>query len=86
MNSSDCAFSLAIGVVMVSGSHVEGNLDVGHKLLPKVGGESGISIRDHTSGETVNRGDSFYEEVSSFDCCDVLRKWDKVGETSEAIQ
>ena len=29
------AFCLAIGLVMVSGGHVEINLDVGHKLLPK---------------------------------------------------
>ena len=41
------AFCLAIGLVMVSGGHVEINFDVGYKLLPKAGGESGVSIRDN---------------------------------------
>ena len=80
------AFCLAIGLVMLSGGYVEINLDVGHKLLPKAGGESRISIRDNRSGETVEREDSFNEDVGSFDCCDVLRDWNEVGETSEAIQ
>ena len=80
-----CVFSLAIGLVMVSGSHVEINLDVGHKLLQKAGGEPGVSIRDDGSRETMDREDSFHENVGSFDCCDVLRDWDEVGETSEAI-
>ena len=86
VNSSDSAFSLAIGHVMVSCSHVEINLDVGHKLLPKVGGEPWIFIRDKRSGETVNREDSFNEDVRIFDCSDVLRAWDEIDETSEAIQ
>ena len=80
------AFCLTIGLVMVSGGHVEINLDVGHKLLPKAGGESGISIRDDRSGETMDREDPFNEDVSSFDCCDILRYWDEVGEPREAIQ
>ena len=80
------AFSLAIGLVMVSGGHVEIDLDVGHKLLPKAGGEPGISIRDDRSGETMDREDSFNEDVGSFDSCDVLRDWDEVGEPSEGIQ
>ena len=84
-DSPDSAFCLAIGLVMVSGSHVEINLDVGHKLLPKTGGKPGVSIRDDRSGETVDREDSFNENVGSFHCCDVLRNWDEVGETSEAI-
>ena len=71
---------------MVSGSHVEVNLDVGHKLHPEAGGEFGVSIRDDRSGETVDGEDLFNEEVSSFDCCDVLRDWNEVGEPSEAIQ
>ena len=79
-------FSLAIGLVMVSGGHVEINFDVGHRLLPKAGGESGVSIRDNRSGETVDREDSFDEDVGSFDFCDILRDWDEVGEPSEAIQ
>ena len=82
----DSAFSLALGLVMVSGGHVEINLDVCHKLLQKAGGESRVSIRDDRSGETVDRQDSFNEDVSSFDCCDVLRDWDEVGESSEAIK
>ena len=82
----DSAFSLAIGLVMVSCSHVEINLDIGHKLLPKTGGESGISISDDRSGKTVDREDPFNEDVGSFDCCDILRYWDEVGEPSEAIQ
>ena len=82
----DSEFSLAIGLVMVSGSHVEINIDVGNKLLPKMGGQPGGSIRDDRSGETVDREDSFNEEVGSFDYCDVLRNWDEVGETSEVIQ
>ena len=72
-DSPDSAFCLAISLVMVSGGHVEINLDVGHKLLPKAGGESRISIRDDRSGKTVDREDSFNDDVSSFDCCDVLR-------------
>ena len=85
-DSSDSAFSLAIGLVVVSGSHVEITLDFGHKLLPKAGGEPGVSIRDDRGGKTVDREDSSNEDVSSFNCCDVLRDWDEVGETSEAIQ
>ena len=69
----DSAFCLAIGLVMVSGGHVEINFDVGHKLLPEAGGESGISMRDDRSGKTVDREDPFNEDVSSFDCCDILR-------------
>ena len=72
------AFSFAIGLVMVSGGHVETNLDVGHKLLPKAGSVSGISIRNNRSGETVDREDSFNEDVGSFDCGDVLGDWDEV--------
>ena len=71
---------------MVSRSHVEINLNVGHKLLPKAGGEPRISITADRSVETVDREDSFNENVGSFDCCDVLGNWDEVGETSEAIQ
>ena len=82
----DSAFCLAIGLVMVSGGHVGINLDVGHKLLPKARGESRISIRDDRSGKTVDREDSLHEDISSFDCGDVLRYLDEVGEPSEAIQ
>ena len=71
-NSSDSAFSLTIGLVMVSGSYVEINLDIGHKLLPNAEGPPGVSIRDDRGGETVDRKDSFNEDVSRFDCCDVL--------------
>ena len=67
------AFSLAIGLVMVSCCHVEINLDIGHKLLPKSGCESVISISDDRGGETVDREDSINEDVGSFDCSDVLR-------------
>ena len=80
------AFSLAIGLVMVSSGHVEINLNIGHKLLPKAGGESRISIRDDRSGKTVDREDSLNEDIGSFNCCDVLGDWDEVGEPSEAIQ
>ena len=82
----DSAFCLAIGLVMVSSGHVEINLDVGNKRLPKVGDESRISIRDDRSGEIMDREYSFNQDVSSFDCCDVLTDWDEVGEPSEAIQ
>ena len=82
----DSAFHLAIGLAMACCSHVESNLDVGHKLLPKAGGESGMCIRDDRSGETMDREDLFNEDVSSFNCCDILRDWDEVGEPSEAIQ
>ena len=34
-DGSDSALCLAIGLVMVSSSHVEINLDVGHKVHPK---------------------------------------------------
>ena len=84
--SPDSAFSLAIGLVIVSCTHIEINLDVGDKLLPKAGGESGIPSRDDRSGETMDREDSFNECVSSFDCCDILRDCDEVGEPSEAMQ
>ena len=53
-DGSDSAFSLAIGLVMVSSSHVEINLDLGHKLHPEAGGKLRISIRDDRSGETVD--------------------------------
>ena len=85
-DGSYSVFSLAIGLVVVGGGHVEINLNVGHELLPKAGGESRISIREDRRGETMDREDSFKEDVSSFDCGDVLRDWDEVGEPSEAIQ
>ena len=53
-DSSDSALCLAIGLVMVSGSHVEINLDVGHKLHPEAGCEPGVSIRNDRGGETVD--------------------------------
>ena len=34
-DSSDSAFCLTIALVMVSGSHIEINLDVGHNLHPE---------------------------------------------------
>ena len=40
----DSATSFAIGLVMVSRGHVEINLDISHKLLPKAGGETRVSI------------------------------------------
>ena len=86
VNGPYSAFSLAIGLVMVSGGHVKVNLDVGYKLLPKAGGKSRVSIRDDRSVKTVDRDDSFNEDIGSFDCCDVLRDWDEVGKPSEAIQ
>ena len=85
-DSPDSALCLAIGLVMVSGSHVKMNLNVGHKLHPKAGGQSGVSIRDDRDGETVDREDLVNRDVSSFDCGDVLRAWDQVWETIEAIQ
>jgi hypothetical protein len=83
---SDSAFSLAIGLVVICCCHVEINLDVGHKLHPEAGGELGVSIRNDRSRETVDREDSFDEEVSSLDCCDILRDWNEVGKPREAIQ
>ena len=80
------SFSLAIGVVMIGRGHIEINFDVGHELHPEAGGELGVSIRDDRCRETVDGEDSFDKEVSSFDCCNVLRYWDEVGEPSEAIQ
>ena len=71
-NGSYSAFSLAIGLVMVSAGHVEVNLDVGYKLLPKAGGKSKVSIRRDRSGETVDIEDSFNEDIGSFDCCDEI--------------
>ena len=85
-NSPDSASCLAIGLVMLRGSHVEINLVVGHILLPEAGCESGISIRGNINGETVDREDSVNEDVCSFDNYDVLSNGDEVGETSEAIQ
>jgi len=41
---SDSAFSLAIGLVMISSSHVEINFDISHQLHPEAGGELGVSI------------------------------------------
>ena len=75
VESPDSAFCLAIGLVMVRGSHVEVNLDVGHILLAEAEGEPGVSIRDDRGREPVDREDSFIEDVGSFDCCDVLRNW-----------
>ena len=53
-DGSDSALCLAIGLVIVSGSHVEINIDVGHKLHPEAGGELGISVREDRSRETVD--------------------------------
>ena len=85
-DSSYSVVSWAIGLVMVSSGHVEINLDVGHQLLPKAGGKSEISIRDNRSGETMDREDSFNEDIGSFNCCDVRRYWDEVVEPGKAIQ
>jgi len=41
---SDSAFCLAIGLVMISGSHVEINFYISHELHPEAGGEFGVSI------------------------------------------
>ena len=85
-DAPDSAFSLAIGLVMVSGGHVEINLDIGYKLLPKVGGESRVSIRDDRSGKTVDREDSVHEDIGSLDCYDLLRDRDMLGDPSGVIQ
>ena len=53
-DSSDSALCLAIGLVMVSDSNVEINLNVGHELHPEAGGELGVSIRNYGRGETVD--------------------------------
>ena len=53
-DGSDSAFCLAIGLVIVSGSHIGINLDVGHKLHPEAGGKLRISISDNRSGETMD--------------------------------
>jgi len=42
--SSDSAFCLAIGLVMMSGRHVEVNFHISHELHPEAGGELGVSI------------------------------------------
>ena len=44
------------------------------------------TIRDDRSTKTGDREDSFNEGIGSFDCCDVLRDRNKIGEPSEAIQ
>jgi len=41
---SDSAFCLVICLVMITGSHVEINLDISHELHPEVGGELGVPI------------------------------------------
>ena len=41
---SDSAFCLAIGLVKISGGHVEINFYISHELHPEVGGELGVSI------------------------------------------
>jgi len=82
----DYVFSLAIGLLMISGSHVEINFDISHGLHTEARGELRVSIWDDRSRETINREDSFNEVVSSFDCCDVLGYWDEVGEPSDVIQ
>jgi len=41
---SDSAFCLAIGLVMISGSHVEINFDISHELHPEVRDELGVCI------------------------------------------
>jgi len=41
---SDSEFCLAIGLVMISGSHVEINFDISHELHPEAGGQLGVSI------------------------------------------
>ena len=55
----DSAFSLAIGLVMVSCSHVEINLDVGHKLLPKAGVNLG------SLSKTIEVGKPWTEKIRS---------------------
>ena len=47
-------FGLAITQVIISSSHVEINLDVGHKLLPKAKGESGFLSDTIDVGKTVD--------------------------------
>jgi len=41
---SDFAFCLPIGLVMLSGSHVEINFDISHELNSKARGALGVSI------------------------------------------
>jgi len=40
----DSALCLAIGLMMISGSHVKINFFISHELHPEAGGELGISI------------------------------------------
>ena len=53
-DGADSTVCLAIGLMIVSGSHNEINLDVGHKLHPEAGGELGITIRNYRSGEIID--------------------------------
>ena len=53
-DGSDSAFCLAVGLVIVSGSHTEINLDIGYKLYPEPLGEFWISIRDDRNEETMD--------------------------------
>jgi len=41
---SDSAFCCAIGLVMISGSHVGINFDISHELNPEAGGELVVAI------------------------------------------
>jgi len=41
---SDSGFFLAIGLVMISGRHVEINFYISHELHPEVGCKLGVSI------------------------------------------
>jgi len=74
---SHSAFCLAIGLVMISGSHVEINFHISQELHAEAGGGLGVSIRDDTSRESMKRGDWFNEQVSSFcnyECTIVMDK------------
>jgi hypothetical protein len=54
MDHVTMVFCLAIGLVVVRGSHLKLNLKLLHELVTEVQGESAFSVRDNREGVSIN--------------------------------
>jgi len=86
LSRSDSVFCLPIGLVIISGCHIQINFSITHEYHPEVEGHLGVSIWDDRGMKTRLSEVSFNEEVSSFNSKNVLGNWDEVREPNEVIQ
>jgi hypothetical protein len=54
MDRVNAVFCLVVGLVVVQGGYLKLDLKVFHKLLPEVGGDSTVSVRNNRVEVTIN--------------------------------